>query len=713
MPAPEREVPLFNPFPKPDQSSYLMPYIEYRDWWTKEQEISEERELRASGRRRPVERLRGERESQEEREKQREKLQASYDEYRENFTGKMTKVFVHQHQTEEWFKEKYDPDVRESYRQTLAGYRRESYIRWSDDLQAGTFDDFSLEGIYKGDSNGIGGVIEKEEGETTGAAEVQAVSDLVPAKGADLRDEAAMQPALLIKTLAAQIQRHKIEAFCKEHLGEGPGGYRWLSLGDPNPAKKFTRVGWVLLHPEEGDTEITNGKERSDGREEDEENGDGEMDGAETKEAPKTYVDLAFSQIDGKTIEDEVKGNFTCHFGIHSPHSAPRKKALWDLMSAPERIERDLQWATRLALKLEQELGSEVDGVNSIENHVENLRGEGRLKSASNGVTSGGKPLRILGEEAESGEDDYMEEGEEEVDSDEVDDEELLVNKKKLDLLVEYLRRVFNFCFFCVVEADSVIDLERKCSGGHLRRPRAGLTALAKTCAQATVNKEPFPLKKQKGSDDQDTKQEDGPMKTENDELPSPVAERQPRFNRRNNTHMQLQKAFSWVTRYEDMLRQVVEPETVDVKKLGARPVDEALEEDLKEFRKAEDDRYRCKIAEDCKKMFKAEHFWRKHVEKRHTEWLEGMKKEVSSWNIWLLVRLALLTLLIVDCYRIFCSGPQSHSRFHCWWECHGPQQRNAWLTAQRRLARPPSFQQCSLPATHGISRHAHATWLG
>jgi hypothetical protein len=43
-------------------------------------------------------------------------------------------------------------------------------------------------------------------------------------------------------------------------------------------------------------------------------------------------------------------GDFVCHVGVHVPPAQPRKKALWDLFSAPERIDRNslegfLSWA--------------------------------------------------------------------------------------------------------------------------------------------------------------------------------------------------------------------------------------------------------------------------------------------------------------------------------------------------------------------------------
>jgi hypothetical protein len=40
--------------------------------------------------------------------------------------------------------------------------------------------------------------------------------------------------------------------------------------------------------------------------------------------------------------------------------------------------------------------------------------------------------------------------------------------------------------------------------------------------------------------------------------------------------------------------------------------------------------KFRCRVPE-CQKLFKSEHFWRKHIELRHGEWLEGIKQEVRS----------------------------------------------------------------------------------
>jgi len=184
------------------------------------------------------------------------------------------------------------------------------------------------------------------------------------------------------------------------------------------------------------------------------------------------------------------------------------------------------------------------------------------------------------------------------------------------------LRRVYNFCMFCVFESDSVHELARKCPGGHLRRPRASLTTAAKTAAKASANGEPFPFKKEE-------KKEDGEKKDEEDILGSPTQEKRP-FKGTSKSQQQLQRAFNWVKTYEDKLQQILDPESVDIRKIGGNPADEALEVELGKYVKQEDEsKFRCKVP-DCPKLFKGYQFWRKHIEKRHDDFFNKVKSEVS-----------------------------------------------------------------------------------
>lgn len=596
-----------NPLPNPLTLDFQVGFNWFAEWWRAEQLIKEDKERAKDGGRRTSERLiKGEREVKEDREKERAQIQAAYDTYKEELQAKMARTFVQQHKSEEWFKERYLPEIRDPFRSRLMEFRRAGLAQWDSDVDSGTFDEFTLEGIYKAESNGAGGVVEREEGETVAAAEVLGVGDLVPSRGGDIRDESALQPALLIKTLAPMVSREKIESLCKEHLGEEDGGFKWLSLSDPNPVKKCHRIGWIMIHPSNEAEDVT--MDRGDGRDEEEGEQDGEK--AEEPKAVQSTADKALEAINGKTIYDEARGDFTCHVGVHVPPREPRKKALWDLFSAPERIDRDLELAKRLVNKFDQEFGSDVDGVAKVEQRVEALRHNGMLQPQSNAAAKAEK----------EGDDDDMEDGEEgeaeEPSDEEIDSEDLLIQKKTLDLLVEYLRRVFNFCFFCVFEADSVHELIRKCPGGHLRRPRASLGTSAKAAAKASALGEPYPLKR-----NQSTNNDDEPSS-------SPVVEK---FQRNGfKSDQQLLRAFNWVKTFEEKILQILEPENADVKKLGGRPLEEGLDEELKKYVKQEDEaKFRCKVPE-CTKLFKGDVFWRKHVEKRHPEFYEGIRTDVS-----------------------------------------------------------------------------------
>jgi uncharacterized C2H2 Zn-finger protein len=583
------------------------------------EKTKEEKERARTGRRREPERNRAPHEVQEEREKEKAKIQAAYDAYKEELQAKMARAFVSEHKKEQWFRERYVPEVRAAFRGRLNEIRRGVYNQWEQDLESGTFDEFSLEGIPKADSNGAGGVVEKEEGETT-ANEILGVGDLVPANGADIRDENQFQPTLLIKTIAPHVSRQNLESFCKEHLGEEEGGFKWLSLSDPNPSKRYHRIGWVMLHPS---SENAVSADRTDPKDE---------DGDEPIESPKpvSTAEKALEAVNSKTVKDEVRGDFVCHVGVHNPPVNPRKKALWDLFSAPERIERDLELVRRLVNHFEEDFGSDFQAILKVEEKVESLRNAGRLQPAvPPATTEKVKKVREPEDEEMDAEVGAVEEEEEEegaIDDEEVDDEDLLAKKKELDLLIEYLRRVFNFCFFCVFESDSVHELTRKCPGGHLRRPRSTLSSTARAVAKASAHGEPFPEKKRNDSvDDVETGEvADGDNK---------------KFrNQYSKAEHQLLRAYNWVKTFEDKLLQILEPQSIDLRKLGSRPLDEAVDEELLKHVKQEDEhKYRCKVPE-CTKLFKEEHFWRKHVEKRHTEWLQSVKQEVCTNNITKLV---------------------------------------------------------------------------
>ena len=568
---------LVNPLPDPMKLEFQVGFTWFAEWWRAEQRIKEEKERQKSGRAPP--RVRGERETREDREAERPKIQAAYDAYKEKLQKTQAQTFVRAHKDEDWFRERYAPETRDAFRSKLVAYRHGLFDLWRNDLEGGVFDEFTLEGLYKSDAVANGMAAEREEGETTGANEVLGVGDLMPSKGGELRDPTAALPTLLVKTIAPTVSREKMMAFAKEHLnggedGEVEGGFKWLSLSDPNPLKRCHRMGWIILNPETSQetTEdlIDEPADRDEAKEEGEE---GEAMATE-KARPKTTTEKGLEKINGKTIEDPDRGNFTVHCGVHRPPEAPRKKALWDLFSAPERIARDLDLATRLVRKLDNELGEEYFGVAMIEKRVQDLADRGLLSPPEKT-----QEMKDFNMDVEDGEE---EEGALPDEDDEVDDEEALIMKKKLDLLVEYLRRVYNFCFFCVFESDSVHELQRKCPGGHLRRPRSSLTTAAKEVARASAEGQPFPLPTS-GSKNESAVAEEGDMAIDPE---SPTDERKSSglmggVRMSGKSVNQLQRAYKWVKTFEEKILQIVEPENVDLQKLGGVDASKGVEEDL------------------------------------------------------------------------------------------------------------------------------------
>ncbi|CCU81211.1 unnamed protein product [Blumeria hordei] len=601
----------------PTNLPFQVGFSYFGEWWRTNERLKEDREAARTGKRRDNRRP----ELPEDREIEKSKIQAAYDIYKQELQAKMARTFVQEHKNEQWFQERYFTELRNDLRVQLNELRRGNYSQWEQDLESGVFDEYTLEGIPKSESNGAGGVIEKEEGETSAINEVLGVGDLVPSRGSDIRDENAFQPTLLIKTIAPHVSRQNLELFCKEHLGEDEGGFKWLSLSDPNPSKRYHRIGWVMLHPApEGPSII----DRPDLK-------DSDIEPIVTPAIAPSTAEKALEAINGKVVKDEVRGDFQCHVGVHIPPAAPRKKALWDLFSAPERIEKDLDLAQNLVQKFEEDFGSDFNAVLKIEERVEDLRNQMRLAPpvTAHKAESFKKSRDYLGmdeaiDEGEEPQDEEEEEEEEGALDEEVDDEELLVKKKQLDLMVEYLRRVFNFCFFCVFESDSIHELTRKCPGGHLRRPRNTLTSACKAAAKASALGEAFPGMKKLNPD-------------LDDEPQTPEGDRKFQRNVPSKAEQQLQRAFNWVRTFEEKIAQLLSPDTVDIRKLGGKPIDDALRDELVKFVKQEDEhKFRCRVPE-CQKLFKEEHFWKKHVEKRHSEWLDSLKRDFELINTYVL----------------------------------------------------------------------------
>ena len=307
--------------------------------------------------------------------------------------------------------------------------------------------------------------------------------------------------------------------------------YHFVSLSDPNPLKKFHRIGFILLQPHS-------------------------LDGENPE--PVVVTESTVELLNGKSIHDENHGDFVCHVGIHNGPTNPKaKKLLNEYMSMPQNLKKEAELVEKCIRKLESELrensGDDYDGWNLIKDKVETWGSVEREKRETS-----------------------EEEGEEGADS----EVELKVLKKKIDIGVEYLRRAFNFCIYCVSSSDSIHELTRKCPGGHIRRPTPPSDYAAD---QRTVN---------------------------------------------------------WTKKWQDKLELFVNPPVPGqedyaerLTKIGGKPVEEAvMEETMKCVKEEDEGKFRCKVS-GCTKLFRAKDFWRKHLDKKHTEWLQQMELDAALIN--------------------------------------------------------------------------------
>jgi len=190
-------------------------------------------------------------------------------------------------------------------------------------------------------------------------------------------------------------------------LLEDTKGFKYLSISDPNPNKKYARVGWIILNDPSNPDEVVN-------------------------------------LLNDQRIHDDIYGDFIVHCVIHTAAKEQPRKALSDGHSTREFLMRDLRLAELCATKkFEPELGDDFKGFQKIREHVKTLVGNS---------------------EAHEDEDEGV------IQDDGIPDS-LVEIKKLLDITVEYFRRVYSFCFYCVSENDSVHELQRKCFAGHFRRP--------------------------------------------------------------------------------------------------------------------------------------------------------------------------------------------------------------------------------------------------
>ncbi|KAJ6257768.1 Zinc finger protein [Drechslerella dactyloides] len=470
-------------------------------------------------------------------------MKEKYDTYKDGLNGRVAKLFVKSHKDEEWFRERYVDGEGEEWRSKTLEWRKGQWKIWADELKSGRWDNWladAKEGVKVNITAQSNGKIdthmpEKEDGTD------EPSEDVLPAVSSGtgaLRDDSLDRPALLIKTVSPTVKRANLEK-----LAMTVQGFQYLSLGDPNPNKKFHRIGWILIDP----ASVSEGS-----------------------------VEQAAALLNEERIHDEEKGDFVVHVGVHNPPKVLTRKMLHDIMSVPEEIISEVDRVRAVVLKLEQAMNTNMDEDMMLDDNgdLAGYRGWDLILAKVDDIMA-----KRLAERAANEPEEEPEDGEAEDDL--PSDEELERAKRTIDIAVEYLRRVFSFCYYCFTEADSIHELVRRCPGGHIRRPLPANT--------------------------------DGTAK---------------------QLHPGSEK---WVKNLRDRIALFLTPDSVDTKRLGAQDPETAFNEETNKFIKQEDEgKFRCRV-KDCTKLFKSEEFVRKHMTKRHPEFVTGIEQEIRLLNAYVM----------------------------------------------------------------------------
>ncbi|RKP35159.1 hypothetical protein BJ085DRAFT_14053 [Dimargaris cristalligena] len=146
-----------------------------------------------------------------------DEIDERYQEYKQNFRGRQHTAFFTAHQEDDWFREKYHPKARAARLHHLSMAKVPRYEHFVRQLEAGAFDNVSMDEPPKGDGETAEPVQNNPDHETH---------------------------TLFIKTIPPSIGRQRLEEFCST-----VPGFQYLALTEANPTKKFHRFGWVKFSP--------------------------------------------------------------------------------------------------------------------------------------------------------------------------------------------------------------------------------------------------------------------------------------------------------------------------------------------------------------------------------------------------------------------------------------------------------------------------------
>ncbi|CEI97683.1 hypothetical protein RMCBS344292_11813 [Rhizopus microsporus] len=247
-----------------------------------------------------------------------------------------------------------------------------------------------------------------------------------------------------------------------------------------------------------------------------------------------TDIKKAFDQLDNQKVDD-----FVVHLALNrksatqnrTPRTAP------EITQSADRLKKDLDQIKELATALEAMLSEEENGMKLVEQRAD----------------------KVIAEHSDA--------------------DEIYKMKKKLDMLITYLRRVHMYCYYCGVECDSLEELNRKCCEPHCRAsPEASSPSDSKS-------------KNEKG-------------------------------------------VIQWAKNLDQKISlKIHTPDERELKKLGGRVLQSEIDDFLREHVLQEhESKFKCQVGE-CSKAFKGLPFVEKHIMTKHADEIERKKTEVEYFN--------------------------------------------------------------------------------
>ncbi|KAJ2993508.1 hypothetical protein HDV02_002272 [Globomyces sp. JEL0801] len=165
-----------------------------------------------------------------------DEVERRYDVYRITFTKTQNDKLFKSHFQDEWFKEKYHPELSGPFHNQIYQRKKEVLEQFEIDLNDGKFDAVSFDEVEK-DVNGGPPQHSNEEENQNQNDQPMEESQVVPF----LLDP--IKPySLFIKGISSSIKREDILELCKTIPG-----FKYLELTDPRPDKRMSRLGWIVL----------------------------------------------------------------------------------------------------------------------------------------------------------------------------------------------------------------------------------------------------------------------------------------------------------------------------------------------------------------------------------------------------------------------------------------------------------------------------------